>query len=192
MTAIRACSVVILVLAAMPAAVFAQRAPAFSERYGVLSERNIFVRDRSHPSTRPSPTTQSSPRDPERSVWLAGVALEAEGFRAYVENQNVGTVTRLAIGDSLARGKITAIEIDAVAYEANGQTTWIEIGNDFANHPVRALSEPLAEVSATTTPTTGPAAAGAPAGAASINLNDPNLTVEQKLKLRRQQELKGR
>jgi hypothetical protein len=176
----------------LPALAHAQRAESYTSRYGMLSERNIFLKDRHHATTRPEPSTQLSPRDPERSLRLAGVVVEDDGFRAYVENSAIGTITRLAVGDPIARGKITAIEIDAVAYEANGHTTWIEIGNDFANEPVMVAGETYAaSASSAETPTTAPAAAGAP-GVANINPNDPNLTVEQRLKLRRQLELKGK
>jgi hypothetical protein len=173
--------------AMLPATAHAQRAESYTSRYGVLSERNIFLKDRYHPTSRPAPSTQSSPRDPERSLRLAGVVAEEDGYRAYIENSSIGTIARLAVGDAIARGKITAIDIDAVAYESNGRTTWIEIGNDFANHPVNVVGE------AYTSPAAAPEApTTAPAGVANLNPNDPNLTVEQKLKLRRQMELKGK
>jgi hypothetical protein len=177
-------------LLALPAAAQAQRSDAYTSRYGMLSERNIFLKDRAHPSTKPAPSTQSSRRDPERSVRLAGVVVENDGLRAYVENSSIGTMARLAVGDSIARGKIAAIEIDGVSYESNGHTTWIEIGNDFANHPVTVSGESYSSSSSSSASAEAPTTA--PAGLANINPNDPNLTVEQKLKLRRLQELKGK
>jgi hypothetical protein len=167
----------------LPECALAQRSSdTYTSRYNVLSERNIFLKDRSQPATRPAPVTQPSPRDPERSVWLTGVVLEGDGYRAYIENQMIGTVMRLAVGDAIARGKITAIEIDAVAYEVNGHVAWIEIGNDFANQPIASAGE---SISITDAPTT------MPAGLEGLYPNDPNLTVEQRLRLRRLQELKG-
>src|SRR5688572_10824945 len=171
-----ACAFALLIMALSNHAIAQRSSDAYASRYGVLSEKNIFLKDRSQPSTRPAPTTQSSPRDPERSVWLAGVVLEEEGYRAYVENQNIGTVMRLAVGDAIARGKITAIEIDAVAYEANGHTTWIEMGRGFANQPIASAGESLSDTVAADAPTT------APAGVEGLSPNDPNLTAEQRMK----------
>ena len=181
----------------LPALARAQRADSsYASKYNVLSDHNIFMKDRGHPATRPAPSTQSSPRDPERSVWLAGVVLEEDGYRAYVENQNVGTIVKLAVGDTIARGTIVAIEIDAIAYQSNGRVTWIEVGRDFANHPIEVSSESMSTSIEVAPPTTSPSGAtasgGTPAPAMAINPNDPNLTVEQKMKLRRMQELKGK
>ena len=193
--------IVICVLATFvwPVLARAQRADSsYASRYDVLTTHNIFMKERGLPATRPAPSTQPSPRDPERSVWLAGVVLEEDGYRAYVENQNVGTIARLAVGDAIARGTIAAIEIDAVAYQSNGRVTWIEVGRDFANHPIEVVGESMS-ASVEATPTTSPAgasgsssASSGAAPAAAINPNDPNLSTEQKMRLRRQQELKGK
>jgi hypothetical protein len=190
----RAIAVGILATLILPALAHAQRTDSsYTSKYNVLSDHNIFMKERGHPSTRPA-ATQSSPRDPERSVWLAGVVLEDDGYRAYVENQNVGTIMKLAVGDAIARGTIVAIEIDAIAYQSSGRVTWIEVGRDFANHPVEVVGESMSasvEVTPTTSPSGASPGAGAPTAAA-VNPNDPNLSVEQRMKLRRMQELKGK
>jgi hypothetical protein len=176
-------------IASFASTLHAQQRPSasYSDRYSVLSERNIFLKDRSQPSTRPTAATRPSPSDPERSNVLRGIVVEEDGYRAYVENNTIGTVSRLAVGDPIARGKITAIDIDAIAYETPTGNAWIAIGHDFTGQQAAASSgEASISSAASSTPTT------TPAGLEGLNPNDPNLTVEQKLKLRRLQEQRGR
>ena len=181
-----ACVLAVLMTASSTA--YAQRSSAsYSDRYTVLSERNIFLKDRTQPSTRPSASTRPSPSDPERTNVLRGIVVEEDGYRAYVENNSIGTVSRLAVGDAIARGKITAIDIDAVAYETPAGTVWIVIGSDLTGQQGAASSGEASIISSTSsTPTT------TPAGLEGLNPDDPNLTTEQKLKLRRLREQKGR
>src|SRR5688572_25764016 len=83
---------------AISATAHSQRSSAsYSDRYTVLSERNIFLKDRTQPSTRPTASPRPSPSDPERTNVLRGVVVEEDGYRAYVENNSIGTVSRLAV-----------------------------------------------------------------------------------------------
>ncbi len=178
------------------------RRETYSERYGVLAARNIFVRDRTRPrgngTTQPAAATQESVRTPEQLLMLTGVVLEEDGFRAYAENLDSFLISKLAPGDTIARGKITSIDIDAVEYEQSGaQRKWIVIGHDFTGRP--AMFSAAASVLSVDVVTTGPASSGpvlggkastAPAAAVPGNSSDPNLSAEQKMRLRRQTELK--
>ena len=148
----------------------------YNDRYSVLSEHNIFLRERARPTiTHRGPSSQPA-RPLEESFILTGVVLEDDGLRAYVEDQ--GRVTKLRIGDPVAHGKIAAIDIDAVAYDQAGQRAWITVGSDFTGRAVTPGA--LLTEGASTNPTSEP----------SVDINDPNLTLEQKLKLRRIKELK--
>lgn len=162
------------------ASLFAAEAPrreSYADRYGPISEHNIFAKER--PIRRPTETTRpsnASQRGPDEGLVLRGVVLDNDGsVRAYVEDLNSGKLLKLAPGDSVGRGKIAAIDFDAVSYERNGETVWVDAGADFTGKQVVAITS-----DSTSSPTTGPAEV--------INPNDPNLTMEQKLKLRRQQE----
>src|SRR6185437_12172753 len=121
---------------------------SYSERYGILSERNIFVRDRSHPTTGPgsagynpdqSSSAGSSPSartDPEHFIALRGVVFEDNAYRAYVENTSSGVLTRLSVGDAIARGKVAEIALDGISYEGpGGKQAWIVVGDDLAGEP---------------------------------------------------------
>jgi hypothetical protein len=168
---------------ARPANPVPAKRETYTERYAVLSEHNIFVRDRLRPASnaRTAATTQHSSPPPEESFVLAGVVFEDDGFRAYVEDRNAGRIVRLNPGDSLARGRISSIDIDALEYDRNGQLTLVQIGRDFTGQIVSTMSS-----ASTSAPSP---ASTAPAGP-QINPNDPNLTMEQRLKLRRMQEIK--
>ena len=152
----------------------------YETRYGPLVEHNIFSKDR---PIHKAPATQHSsapPRTAEESLVLRGVALDSDGaIRAYVEDVDNNKVLKVGLGDSIGRGKIVGIDIDSVEYAANGQDTFIQAGEDFTGKQVIAItSEPSGSTgSGGAAPTTGPAEV--------INPNDPNLTMEQKLKLRR-------
>ena len=185
------------------------RGNSYSDRYGLLEERNIFVRERA--SRRDggrgtASTTQAAPRPPEERFVLTGIVLEEEGFRAYVENDRFETL-RLAPGDKVARGRVAAIVIDAIAYELTGSSSnpttapatgaatsgprgWVEIGSDLTGKPSSMLAPSSSSSSyssgATTAPTTGPVIAS---DIANLNPNDPNLSAEQRMKLRRAMEL---
>ena len=162
------------------------RPPSYSERYGVLADHNIFVRDRSRiprggsgggggSSTQPS--TRPTLKSPEEALALRGVVIEDGGLRAYVEDTNNYNMLRLSPGDNVARGKVSAIQIDAVQYEGpGGHREWIEIGQDFTGHTA-AAGPSFSVGGASSTQPSGPP----------IDPNDPNLTLEQRMKLRRQQ-----
>ena len=156
-----------------------QPAPSgYNERYAILEQRNVFVRDRSRPTSRPlssgSSSTQPTRRSVEESLVVRGIAMEEYGYRAYVEDLNTGNTLRLSPGDALGRGQVAAVALDAIAYEHDGKKTWIDIGSDLTGKASLASASPYAST-ATTSPTTLPA---------NINLNDPSLTVEQRMRLR--------
>src|SRR5437867_11574644 len=106
-----------LLAARSPAAESNASKQAYNEKYGVLAERNMFLRDRSKPSTRPSNSTSRPAALPEENFVLRGIVLEDVGYRAYFEDLSGDSVVRVLPGDSLARGKVSGIEIDAVEYD---------------------------------------------------------------------------
>jgi hypothetical protein len=179
---------------------------AYREQYAILADRNIFVKERSRivPSGRNGDgrggrdTPRDVPRQPpaESSYILTGIVLEDGQVHAFVEDMKAGKVLRLSRGDAVARGQIIDISIDAVQYLAGGQMVWVELGRDFTG-AVPSSSTPTYSTSTGGGSTTGPSSAptasgssGAPAAAPlPIDPNNPNLTLEERMKLRRQQQL---
>ena len=151
----------------------------YNERYAIVEQHNVFVRDRSRPTSRPvsGSSTQPARRSLEESLVVRGIAMEEYGYRAYVEDLNTGSTLRLSPGDTLGHGRVTAVALDAIAYEHDGRKTWIDIGSDLTGKISLAASSSYASSSATTSPTTLPA---------NVNLNDPSLSVEQRMRLRKQ------
>jgi hypothetical protein len=171
-----------------PAVALAQRAEpaahgdAGFEHFAALWEHNIFLRDRGHPAPAPSTTRPAASRTPEESLVLTGIVLEEDGFHAYVEDADSSKVLKLSEGDSIARGRIVDMDLNAVEYARGDQQTWIAVGSNFAGQATLLGAAPSTDdssSSSSTQPTTLP-----------FNPNDPNLTVEQQMKLRRRQELK--
>lgn len=166
------------------------RSGNYSDHYGVISERNIFLKDRAHPTTRSSAggsgsssTQPSSRTDPEHAMTLTGIVFEDNAYHAFLENRDSNTIQRVNVGDSVARGKIIEITIDGMLYEnTSGQQMQVVIGSDLTGKTAAPI-EPYALPSVAST---------MPSGVEGLKADDPNLTMEQKLKLRRAAELKGK
>lgn len=144
----------------------------FRERYDVIVQRNIFLRERrrpSEPTTAPAPAPPPPP--PESGYALVGIVLEDGAYRAYFERRPSGGVVRLSIGDPVARGIIAAIEIDAVLYQSEQGSNWVELGQDLSGRGAVAA----------TTPATSSGGGGSP--------DEPGLSIEERLRRRRAQEL---
>ncbi len=177
----------------------ATKAPNYQERYSVLSERNIFVKDRARlaPPRASSSTRPAIPRAPELDYVLTGVVLEDGEFRAYVESSRGGGILKLRIGDPIARGQITQIQIDAIEYTSPAGRAWVDIGHDLSGAIAAIPPVPSGVVVA-------PSSAGSSSGSASVSAstgtpsaatlpsdpNNPNLSIAERMRLRRLQETK--
>lgn len=151
-------------------------------QYGVISEQNIFLRNRYRPPTSRPASTPREPRSPEQSFVLRGVVLEEGEHRAYFEDAARRTMMRVRAGDEIARGRITQVEIDAVLYEGPDQQVWVIVGSDLTSRTPTPASLVAAAAAATEGENGQPAAA-------SIDPDDPNLSLAERMKLRRMQEM---
>src|SRR5438552_973748 len=106
---------------------------SYSDAYASLEEHNIFLRDRRsyRPDRGNSSTTRPTQRSPEESFVVTGIVLEDGAYHAYVEDPDSHVVTRLLPGQKIARGTVGNCDIDAVEYLHNGQSLWVQIGQDF-------------------------------------------------------------
>ena len=152
----------------------------YREQYGVISDRNIFLRNRYRPpTTRPSYTPSGPPRLPEQSFVLRGVVLEDGERRAYFEDARRETL-KLRTGDAIARGKIAEIDLNAVLYEGPDQQVWVLVGSDLTSRSLAPGAAPIAAADGASTQ---------PSGAASIDPDNPNLSLAERMKLRRMKEM---
>ncbi|MBC7782943.1 MAG: hypothetical protein H7144_03815, partial [Burkholderiales bacterium] len=125
-------------LLVVPAMSQERRSDDYSEKYGVLSDKNIFLKDRPRPRPPSTARTERTERPPvpeeplENRFILRGVVIEDSELRAYVENTRTNFISRLVPGDSIARGHVLEIGIDAIRYEQDGRIKWVEIGHNLA------------------------------------------------------------
>ena len=168
------------------------RRQSYSERYGVLADHNIFMRERGRPATTQRAAEPERRRDAEETMVLSGIAAEYDGVRAYFEDSSGAPGIKLSVGDSVAHGKITNISMDGVEYEANGKRTLVQLGSNLRGEPVLLPAIEIAtSASASAPPTSAPSGSGPTTTTAKpTDPNDPNLSMEQRLRLRRAQELR--
>jgi len=195
-----------MAVAASPPAGLPIAPPAQWDTYRVLSERNIFTRNRARPpSTHHVPTPAAPPAgsDGDRFV-LTGVIQQGQDCVAFFEDTRTGKTTQASLGDPLGRGQLTAITLDAVHYACDGNTTKIVVGSNLTGAavsvarpatatsatgvlPAAATTAATPAMAATTPPPAGPsqATAGTPGGA-----KDSSATsILERMRQRREQEL---
>jgi len=139
------------------------------DRYRVLVERNIFVRDRRAPQEdRPVSPPPVITVDTDGYLVLTGVAQRDRGI-AFIEDTRTGQTARVRTGDAIGKGKVVKITLSHIEYQRDGRIVKIEIGSNLAGSTVSNMP-------VTTSPATEPAAAidgngppsTAPSGAADI------------------------
>ena len=163
---------------------------AFADRYAILIERNVFAKDRPRRYVRPTdPRRERSEREareardrprspqPEESLLLTGVVREGDVYMAFIENTRSGTTTRTKVGDTVGRGKITAITMISLTHEVEGRAAVLEIGKTLSGGAPDRSRSTETQASSTETPS-----GSAPTGAA----ND----IIERMRQRRLQEAK--
>jgi hypothetical protein len=126
-------------LAAPPPAAAPSPQPGSWESYRVLSERNLFTRDRSrHASSRRS-SSVAAPSAPvstgDSSIVLTGIIQQGEDCVAFFEDTRTGKTTAVQTGATVGKGRLTLITQDIVHYACDGDLRRIEIGSTLAGTP---------------------------------------------------------
>ncbi len=191
---------------ALPAATATQRSP---DRYRLLVERNIFLRNRRAPRPPRTQRTETVVRDSDAETALTGVARRGGQFVAFFENSRTGALSKARVGERIGKGTVKAIAIDGIEYEREGRLRQVSLGRSLAGvavvrqvaaAPPTSSSVPAppaggAEVATGgPQPTTAPGAArtirvmipAAPAGSTGASVAD----ILEKLRLRRERELR--
>lgn len=103
------------------------KAPAQSwDTYKVLSERNIFLRDRSRPDRRTAPPAPVYP--PEHFILLRGIVRQGDQYIAFLEDTRNRTTSKARVNDPVAQGRIAHLALDYLEYEKNNKTVKVEMG----------------------------------------------------------------
>lgn len=155
----------------------------YRDKYGVLSERNMFMKDRVRgrgegSSTQPTSRPADAPLTPEESYILRGVIYENDMFTAYFENLNTSRMEAVNVGAELAQIHVADIALDAVELEKNGQTQWITIGKDLRGAAARQVRSG----------NTGSAPSVAATPGAATSADPTTLSKEEQMRQRRAQE----
>ena len=164
----------------------AQPAEDFAGRYGMLTEKNIFVRNRPPTRRGGGPVVSSAPRRPEESLVLTGIAIQEGRHVAFIENSAGRSTQRLKPGDTVAGGKVVAIDFDGLDFESNGQKVRVAVGRNFLGTnfvPGSSTNGGNGGGSATTGPAAGNGTAPAAGGGGGGNMSD----IERRMRERRQQ-----
>ncbi|HEX2971938.1 MAG TPA: hypothetical protein VHP11_06375 [Tepidisphaeraceae bacterium] len=157
---------------------------AFTEKYGLIVQRNIFARNRVQASQRPSEARNEAPPKPAQYLILTGIVRreDADGYFAFIEDTRAGTTSKVQVGQVLAQGTVIQIDFDSIQYEFEGKPIRVEIGKTL----VGASSTPRAS---TTQPAGDSSMAQSPSRTESTS-SEPSNDIAERMRQRRLQELK--
>lgn len=151
--------------------------PKLTSKYAILETRSIFARDRRVAESALAGRGNSS----EASLAFRGAAVEDGKFVAFIEDTDRQATQTIHVNDRVGQGRCTAITLDSITYEVNGEPHDIELGYSLAGTPAVAPAPAIGEPG---NPAGGPG--GNPFGNMSRNRNFlpggatiPNLTQEQ-------------
>ena len=153
------------------------------DRFRLLAERNMFLRDRrSPPSQRPAPTAPATvAAEPDRHIMLTGIAKHGSEYVAFLEDTRTGETIRVRVGEAAGKGKLTAITLDGVDYECGGTMARIEIGSSLAGS-----TPSLGKAERDPEDTSGPSRVAPPGDARDADTAD----ILERMRRRREEELK--
>jgi hypothetical protein len=132
-------------VAAAPVAPAPSPTANFGDRYAILADKNIFVRNR--PATRTPGAQRSVTRRVEETMVLTGIALQEGRHVAFLEDSAAHQTKRLLPGDQIAGGTITEVSIDSMEFEAGGKRIHIPIGRNLLGELAPVVAAPVAESS---------------------------------------------
>lgn len=158
------------------------KAPASSwERYKVITQNNIFLRNRVQP-TRQTSASSTTVRRPQINLVLTGIMGKDEEYLAFLEDSRTGATSVVRINDPLADGRIAKIEVDRILLERGDRAIEVRIGGslDVSSTTETSAPVPVPEQTAATQPP--------PSTGGGTPTTDQN-AVRDRLRQRRQREL---
>jgi hypothetical protein len=102
--------------------------------------------------------TPPLPYAPEANIAVRGLVVENTGSFAFLEYLDSYKPEVVQLGDKVARGKVVAITLSELVYEADGKKTKVPIGYTFTGQPAPTATSLLSSYSSSP-PSTGSAAA---------------------------------
>ena len=162
------------------------------DRFDLLTDRNIFLRDRRPPqvewSTEGAMLDHATlepiaplPIDPASYFVLRGVTLQGAERIAFIEDQRSGETRRFTAGDALGGGEIVAIDLDYITFLVAEDKRRIALGQRLTGETVQS------DDMAVSTPDNGATTGGGEISPA----NDEHESVLERMRRRRLRELRG-
>lgn len=155
------------------------------DRYKVIAERNLFLKDRLSGTVSRSQTVRTILREgsvPAHRALLTGIVRRGSDYVAFFEDTVSLKITRVTQGDAFLRGRVDNITLDYVDYTEDGRKNSIKIGQYVE------IDSPAESGIAKTPVVSGPAAVEVVQSPSSVKPGESALL--EQLRRRRQQELK--
>lgn len=121
----------------------------------------------------------------EADIVLMGIVEKDGVASAFLEDRKAGKPLVAKAGDTLAGGKVGSISVDAMEFTLGEKTVKITLGNNLQGGVSSA--RPLDSSAGSTPSTDGKSASDAKGGAGGSD--DPNLSIIEKLRRKRQKEM---
>ena len=175
------------------------------DRYRILTERNMFRRDRRSVRSYEAATTQPSDQpthDSDGSIALTGIARRDGEFVAFFEDTRINATIKARVGQPVGKGNVEQITLNEVEYRREGTIKRIGIGRSLMGTTATMLvtqaasTRPDSPTASRDEPTTRPAESAAttgpaPAGTSPKGTTDSNISETlQRMRRRREQELR--
>lgn len=182
------------------------------KRYEIVVQRNMFSSRRQPPKPVTAPTDQAdqttephaaephpqpTPEVPGSHYVLVGTSLVGEHHIAFCEDRRDGRLIRLEPGDRIDDFHVQQVTQDAVVFEREQESVDIAVGLTLSGEVPAPVSSPIASPPSSTAPSTSPAPAApagsgapsAPAASGDASGDDSTLSILERLRRRREQEL---
>jgi hypothetical protein len=101
-----------------------------SSAYRIITERNMFSRNRRLPRADPGPAPVVRQPNPESYYILRGIVRENDTFIAFLQDNRQGGVLQLREGDKVARGTVKSLTLDSIEYQFEDRTITVAFGQD--------------------------------------------------------------
>jgi len=123
-------------------------APTLPAEFSILQTRNMFAKGGGKGA--------KAAGGPEAQFVLKGAVQGGGRFMAFLEEKGTKRVQQVNVGDSIARGKVKSITLDAIEYEAGGAAKRIEVGQDLNGQVAPPTPPPASKPSGGAQPPPGP------------------------------------
>ena len=129
-------------MALSPKATTRPLGPPLPERFKLLMIRSIFARGGMAAPPESLGPGGAEIGGPEGGLALRGVATDDTQFIAFVEDTAARHTIQVKAGDHIGLGKVAAITLDGMKYEAGGRTTQVRVGQNLLGMDVPPASQP--------------------------------------------------